>query len=189
MSLPPAEFMVTPLSLRTRHLQGKLASKGCFPPPSRGGVHRLCLHFAYTADVAWADDMLFVLKIPLASFGHSCCGLSICSVHTFQKPRQYRPELLTSLANVIHHALGTCASLDKPHNICRAFCNFPLILHTLFSLSSLGVLVRCMSDSRSHARELGIRHFFPQGSVPGEKLGQALVGSWQVSPLPASNGH
>lgn len=30
---------------------------------------------------------------------------------------------------------------------------------------------------------------FPQGSVPGEKLGQLLVGGWQVSLVPASNGH
>jgi hypothetical protein len=30
---------------------------------------------------------------------------------------------------------------------------------------------------------------FPQGSVPGEKSGQALVGSWRGFLLPASNGH
>lgn len=127
------------------------------------------------------------LKIPLASFGHSCCGLSICSVRTFQKPKQYHPELLTSLANVIHHELGTCALLDKPNNICCAFCNFPLIPHTLFSLSSC-VLVRCVSDL-IHMPENWEYAIFPRGSVPGEKLGQPLVESWQVSLLPASNGH
>lgn len=80
--------------------------------------------------------MLFVVKTPLASVGHSCCGLSICSVLTFQKPKQHRPELLTSLANVINHVLGTWVLLDKSHNICHVFCDFLLIPHTLFSLSS-----------------------------------------------------
>lgn len=101
--------------------------------------------------------MLFVLKTPLASVGRSCCGLSICPVLTFKKPQQRRPELLTSLANVINHVLGTWVLLDKSHNICHAFCNFLLILHTLFSLSS-PLAGEIYVWTRSDARELVMCH-------------------------------
>lgn len=77
ISLPPTEYMVTCLSLKTYNLQGSQQAKGPFPPqPSQGPLSTLAFHWPRIG-VTWADDMLFVLKIPLASFGHSCCGLSI----------------------------------------------------------------------------------------------------------------
>lgn len=127
--------------------------------------------------------MLFVLKIPLASFGHSCCGRSVCSVRTFQKPKQYHPELLTSLAKVIHHVLGTCTLLDKPNNICCTFCNFPLISsHFIFTC------IPCAREmcvwSHSHARELGIRHF-STGQRTWRETGAAA--SWELAGVPVAS--
>lgn len=80
--------------------------------------------------------MLFVLKAPLASLAMLAAALVFAPCLLFSKPEQRCPGLLTSLTNVINHVLGTWALLDKSNNICHAFCNFLLIPHTIFSLSS-----------------------------------------------------
>lgn len=131
--------------------------------------------------------MLFVLKTPLASVGRSCCGLSICPVLTFKKPQQRCPELLTSLANVINHVLGTWVLLDKSHNICHAFCNFLLISHTLFSLSS-PLAGEIYVWTRSDARELVTCHS-STGQYALWEIGVAVIRGWQAFPVPTRNGH
>lgn len=102
-----------------------------------------------TCYLFWKPHLL-QLAVPAAALAFILCLL-------FKKPKQPRPELLTSLANVINHAVGTRVLLDKSRNICHAFCNFLLIPHTLFSLSSPLAGEICVW-TRSDARELVTCH-------------------------------
>lgn len=123
----------------------------------------------------WKPHLL-QLAIPAAAFAFIVCLF-------LKKPKQPRPELLTSLANVINHVVGTRVLLDKSRNICHAFCNFLWIPHTLFSPSS-PLAGEIYVWTRSDARELVTCHS-STGQYALREIGVAV--SWGLVGIPGAN--
>lgn len=171
---PPAEFTVTCLSLKTCHLPG--SQQGTDPSlPSHHGDHwLLCLPLVSR----WADDMLFVLKISLASFGHPDRGLSICPVAYFER-EQSRTINLLPMSSIMCLANLTTSAMHSA----TSFWYLTLYFHFHPCL-----LARWMPDP-AHMPGSWEHAIPPQDRMPCETLGRLLVGGWQAALVPISCGH